>query len=79
MVNVFVKTITLNCERICFLEKDKIHNVRENKVKDTSCLLNEVVNVRHRKKKCKVKVEFLVQRELEMSFSCFVREIFKGI
>ena len=55
------RTITLNGERTCFLEQKREKKpakrvVKENK--DTSCLLNEVVSVRRRKRK-KIKVEAL--------------------
>ena len=55
------RTITLNGERICFLEQKREKKpakrvVKENK--DTSCLLNEVVSMRRRKRK-KIKVEAL--------------------
>ena len=51
------RTITLNGERICFLEQKPAKRViKENK--DTSCLLNEVVSMRRRKRK-KIKVEAL--------------------
>ena len=52
------RTITLNGERICFLEQKREKKpakqvIKENK--DTSCLLNEVVSKRQRKRK-KIKV-----------------------
>ena len=55
------RTITLNGERICFLEQKREKKpakrvIKENK--DTSCLLNEVVSMRRRKRK-KIKVEAL--------------------
>ena len=55
------RTITLNGERICFLEQKRDKKpakriIKENK--DTSCLLNEVVSMRRRKRK-KIKVEAL--------------------
>ena len=55
------RTITLNGERICFSEQKREKKpakrvVKENK--DTSCLLNEVVSLRRRKRK-KIKVEAL--------------------
>ena len=65
------KTITSNDEQICFLEKRKNHIVRENKVKDTSCLLNEIVNVIHRKKKCKFKVEAFSVEKVRDKFQLF--------
>ena len=55
------RTITLNGERICFLEQKREKKTAKRvfkKNKDTSCLLNEVVSVRRRKRK-KIKVEAL--------------------
>ena len=61
------RTITLNGEHICFLEKKPAKRVvKENK--DTSCLLNEVVSVRRRKrKKYKIKVEALSAEKVTVS------------
>ena len=57
------RTITLNGERICFLEKKRVKKPAKRVIKankDTSCSLNEVVCVKRRKsKKCKIKVEAL--------------------
>ena len=56
------RTITLNGERICFLEQKREKKPkRVNRAnKDTSSLLNEVMNVRRNKRrKCKFKVEAL--------------------
>ena len=63
------KTITLNGE--CIFFKDKKHIVRKNKVKDTSCFLNEVVNARHQKKKCKFKVEAFSAERVRDEFQLF--------
>ena len=55
------RTITLNGERICFLEQKREKKPAKrviNENKDTSCLLNEVVSMRRRKRK-KMKVEAL--------------------
>ena len=55
------RTITLNGERICFLEQKREKKPAKrviNENKDTSCLLNEVVSMRRRKRK-KIKVEAL--------------------
>ena len=52
--------------------------MRENNVKDTSCLLNEVVNVRHRKKKCKFKVEAFSADRVRDDFQLFRERCSKG-
>ena len=65
------KTITLNGEQICFLEKHKKQIERDNKVQDTSCLLNEVVNLRNRKKKCKFKVKAFSAEKVRDKFQLF--------
>ena len=65
------RTITLNGERICFLEQKRVKKpakrvLKENK--DTSCHLNEVVSVRRRKrKKYKIKVEALSAEKVTVS------------
>ena len=70
------RTITLNGERICFLEqkREKKPPKQVNRAnKDTSCLFNEIMNVRRNKRrKCKYPVDALsAERVINTNYKRF--------